>query len=49
MPQYARPEFSVCQSGVSSSIAVTTYPGERLYPTSAMWYIEGFLYDQEEA
>jgi len=24
MPQFARPEFSVCQSGVSSSIAVTT-------------------------
>ena len=25
MPQFARPEFSVFQSGVSSSIAVTTY------------------------
>jgi hypothetical protein len=25
MPQFARPEFSVFQCGVSSSIAVTTY------------------------
>ena len=30
MPQFARGEFSVFQSGVSSSIAVTTYPGGRL-------------------
>jgi hypothetical protein len=30
MPEFARPEFSVCQSGVSSSIAVTTYLIRRL-------------------
>ena len=30
MPQFARPEFSVGQSAVSSSIAVTTYPGGRM-------------------
>ena len=29
--QSARPEFSVFQSGVSSSIAETTYPGEKFF------------------
>jgi len=37
--QFARPEFSVFQSGVSSSTAVTTYPVGKLVYADEMFQL----------